>query len=590
MSDKRICAICGEDAEELLYKMPDGRWMCAECAIVEGFRYCEDCGRWHEEVNMRNVHVSRYETIYICEDCCDEIEEYYFCNHCDNWFSENYLFSVESSDGTICNNCYNDDYVECSHCGSVVRYENAYDDDDDGYYCADCSRKHSVIKSYGYKPAPVCKGKKDSEYVEFKIPEDCKELLFGVELEIDKGNYRAECAEKLCEVSSDIYIKRDGSLSDDGLEIVSHPCTLDYHMNELGWKGLMEVSRDFEYLSHDAGTCGLHIHVGKYQLGDDRIERDKVICKILLLMHRHWNALVAFSRRSNYQLDNWANEPRIELPNYKKEYCDKDLLVACENELTTGRRYRALNLLNRNTIEFRLWRGTLNPVTFMACLQLTNNLVQFAMNKGFKEVCESEWKELIQMNEFNELIEYAATRNLSEEEPTRNFAHTETDDSMTITDLQLGDVVYIKDVDDITNPRMPGAVGTIVVIREDRYLLRLDRRYCTSKQMDSAHFGNIYKNREYYWALKNNVERVTVSNKFKGARVRVLRDLDHTVLPGATGWLLGVDDINYAGAIIDDFENGHSLNDAGGDWYSGKSGWWFRPETLAIINPNALEE
>ena len=61
--------------------------------------------------------------------------------------------------------------------------------------------------------------------------DDCwNEML--VELEIDHGGKDYDNAEALLDIGNryteNIYIKSDGSL-DDGLEIVSHPMTINYH-------------------------------------------------------------------------------------------------------------------------------------------------------------------------------------------------------------------------------------------------------------------------------------------------------------------------------------------------------------------------
>ena len=62
-----------------------------------------------------------------------------------------------------------------------------------------------------------------------------------------------------------IYIKHDGSL-DDGMEIVTHPMTLECHCNEMPWQTVMQEAISMGYLSHQCGTCGLHVHVNRSSL------------------------------------------------------------------------------------------------------------------------------------------------------------------------------------------------------------------------------------------------------------------------------------------------------------------------------------
>jgi hypothetical protein len=121
---------------------------------------------------------------------------------------------------------------------------NSYYDCD---YCDDCynNRLHEFIKSYDYKPIPIFYGSGQPHY--------------GVELEIDCGGEYDGSAEDLNEIANKsnehLYFKHDGSL-DDGFEIVSHPATLEYHLNGIPWKEVMERARKLKYLSHSAATCG----------------------------------------------------------------------------------------------------------------------------------------------------------------------------------------------------------------------------------------------------------------------------------------------------------------------------------------------
>ena len=92
-----------------------------------------------------------------------------------------------------------------------------------------------------------------------------------------------------------IYIKSDGSL-DDGMEIVSHPMSLNYHQN-FCWQEIMSKAVALGYRSHQTSTCGLHIHVNRTAFGMNQAEQEEVIAKILYFVEAHWNELYCFSRR-----------------------------------------------------------------------------------------------------------------------------------------------------------------------------------------------------------------------------------------------------------------------------------------------------
>ena len=61
-------------------------------------------------------------------------------------------------------------------------------------------------------------------------------------------------------------IEQGGSL-EDGLEIVTHPMSLDYQRTHMPWEALCRKAISLGYLSHRAGTCGLHVHVSRDAFG-----------------------------------------------------------------------------------------------------------------------------------------------------------------------------------------------------------------------------------------------------------------------------------------------------------------------------------
>ena len=76
-----------------------------------------------------------------------------------------------------------------------------------------------------------------------------------------------------------IYCKHDGSL-EEGFEVVTHPMTLDYHQNEIPWKVVLTRLKSMNYLSHQANTYGLHIHVNRTSLGETYNDQEETIARI----------------------------------------------------------------------------------------------------------------------------------------------------------------------------------------------------------------------------------------------------------------------------------------------------------------------
>lgn len=265
---KKVCEECGALVDDWV-ETSNGKIICTDCIDDSGYFWCEYCETYHPEDEANTVHAGRYTDILVCDDCVSNNSNLYKCAHCGGIFDDDYRSSVEIWNGdVVCWDCYGYHYVTCSDCGDIVPYDDAYDNDDEDWLCSSCANKCRNINSYNYKPDPLCKRKEKGNAIEFYIPEDCKELLLGAELEIDWGNDRYGCANALTVECEDIYIKRDGSLSDDGMKIVTHPCTLEYHMENLGWDNICRIAREYGYKSHDTRCCGLHIHVGRAQLGN----------------------------------------------------------------------------------------------------------------------------------------------------------------------------------------------------------------------------------------------------------------------------------------------------------------------------------
>lgn len=384
-----VCAECGcviadpDDAR----RNPDGEIICNNC-FEDQYCYCGNCGnviRFDEAVWIED------EEMYICEDCAER--EYYQCQDCGNWYSHRGItYRDDSTSEYICDNCsYR--WTQCDDCGRIVR---DYDilEGDDGWYCEDCIDEHSNknIHDYGYKPDPVFFGCKPGGQAR----------TYGLELEIDNGDDADECAGDILAAApnGEVYCKHDGSLN-DGVEIVTHPCTLGYHMAQFPWADILNAAREHGFRSHDTTTCGLHIHVGRDALPDDAPE------KIILLFDSLWRQLVTFSRRKDVQLNQWAAKPDADIsgddaPRVAKDKADK----------ARGHgRYQAVNLQNYKTIEFRLFRGTLKRSTIIASVQLIDTLLSYCDTHTLPEIAAASWQTVVK-SDYAELNTYLAQKGL----------------------------------------------------------------------------------------------------------------------------------------------------------------------------------
>ena len=354
--------------------MEENRIICSHCGAEIG----ED-----EDFETVNGQV-------VCSDC---IERYTStCDRCGAivWTEDSYGDEYT----TLCRHCYENHYTRCSCCDALVHEDDAYHLD--GYdYCAECYRdevdRSRSIHDYGYKPEPIFYG-------------DAKRY-FGIELEIDGAGKDSANADELLSIANQdeehIYIKGDGSL-DDGMELVSHPMSLEYH-KDFCWDKIMHKAVLLGYRSHQTSTCGLHIHVNRNCFGEEREQQDEVIGRILYFIEHHWNEMLKFSRRSEYSINRWAAR-------YGFEKTGREILDKAKKG--NNGRYAAVNLMNYATIEFRLFRGTLKHNTLIAALELVNAICDIAIDLTDEGIEKLSWSEFVGTVTEPELIQYLKERKL----------------------------------------------------------------------------------------------------------------------------------------------------------------------------------
>ncbi len=206
-----------------------------------------------------------------------------------------------------------------------------------------------------------------------------------------------------------LYIKSDSSL-DDGMELVTHPMTLSYHLDEFNWEDILRMAVNMGYRSHQTSTCGLHVHVNRDAFGDDEAEQEEVISRILYFVEHHWLEMVKFSRRTESALNRWAA---------RHGYEDSPQKVLDKAKSDYGR-YYAVNLCNQHTIEFRLFRGTLKLNTLLATLQFVDTICETAIRLDDDELQALSWSEFVSHITCSELIQYLKERRLYINEEINN--------------------------------------------------------------------------------------------------------------------------------------------------------------------------
>ena len=83
----------------------------------------------------------------------------------------------------------------------------------------------------------------------------------------------------------------------------------------------------------------------------------------------------------------------------------------------SGSRYTCVNLTNRDTIEFRMFRGTLKLNTLLATLQMVDHICDVALYLSDDELRDLSWSSFVSGIKESELIQYLKERDLYVNEP-----------------------------------------------------------------------------------------------------------------------------------------------------------------------------
>ena len=127
--------------------------------------------------------------------------------------------------------------------------------------------------------------------------------------------------------------------------------------------------------SYDTHDCGMHIHVSRRALSTN------VIVKLVQFISNpsNFDFILDISQRTEDKLRYWSNPAELE------GYSRNELYELCndchyaEGEID---RLLAINLHNSYTIEFRIFRGTINFLSFCKNLEFVRSLILWVQSEG----------------------------------------------------------------------------------------------------------------------------------------------------------------------------------------------------------------
>ena len=325
---------------------------------------CSQCNSTDEQASLTMDHSGNL----LCGDCrfwCDQCEEY------SSDFSDSF---------DMCDSCA-EDHARCEECGTVVSQEDSHYHEW-RWHCGTCweSREYRrFIHNYGYKPEPI-----------FHLPGQQVQVappdfwFLGLEIETENPSQNWDQLENTVGDESLWYAKEDGSLT-NGVEFVSHPIEHSYLLES--FSDLTEPItrlRFHGYSSFNTQTCGIHLHVSRSAFRSE-LHLLKFVSLFVPVDHvpqrtisgiqlggglsgsaEDIKALLAVSRRGLNQIT---------------EYCSLDIgltKVSAIKASGSGKRMASVNLQNPNTVELRIFRGTLLPDSLKSYIQITVAGVEYA--------------------------------------------------------------------------------------------------------------------------------------------------------------------------------------------------------------------
>lgn len=284
----------------------------------------------------------------------NDASNYFECNACEG--QTNYDTSLWYNGDRYCAPCVENNVFDCGECG-VERW------DGDDHEC-EYDESNSLIHDYSYKPSPFFFG--------------TGSYHFGFELEIEaRGNGRYDGATVVQDaLGGRVYLKEDGSL-EDGFEIVTHPHTLENYHKEFNWAFLDRLKSD-GFRSWNTQSCGLHVHVSRTAFGKGD----------------PWDIGVPYAKRSRLILSRQAHELRFMKLIYDNQrqveriagrsstryasFGDKGNLVQkVKHGNQENGRFSAVNTDNRDTIEIRVFRGSLRRERVLSAIEFVHASVEY---------------------------------------------------------------------------------------------------------------------------------------------------------------------------------------------------------------------
>ena len=238
----------------------------------------------------------------------------------------------------------------------------------------------------------------------------------GVELEVEFTDYD-KCSEFKRAKSNWFYLERDGSIgghNTEGVEIITIPLRPQDAKSPEFWRdGLTSHIADHALSWDTCGRCGLHVHVGNERLGGHPVTIQENQAK-LIYFHEHFlkdlpiTEAIYGRSRSYSEADGRTlagREAMNQREHLKKNRATQEHLKEATIRENNYCRYHAINITNSKTTEFRLGKGSLNPMRIAAVVEFADLQCDYARSLNWGQMS---------VEDFIEYLKIRATPNLKQ--------------------------------------------------------------------------------------------------------------------------------------------------------------------------------
>lgn len=307
--------------------------------------------------------------VHLCDSCRREAglaPAYFACDSCTEtqlWTERTVVQGEE-----LCTTCFDrqverNEIVQCADCNIYFYVDSCtYLAEQERYVCDSCYNHNSYrLTEEERNILSLVGGYHDRPELHFF---GSGSAFYGAEIELEHeekyslvqtlGMFRQECGDR-------VWYNADGSLSCDGVEVITHPHTIRAWEEEL--YPMLKQAMSYSAHSEDS-SCGLHVHVSRTAFSS--VEKEEIFCGV-------WHT-IAYSTELAPVVRRTSNHYCKVLPYLHGEnfltYCH---LVADKGET----RYLCANNTNAHTIELRSFAGATTAEHVLAAVELTSCLVDF---------------------------------------------------------------------------------------------------------------------------------------------------------------------------------------------------------------------